>query len=417
MRYHTFLFIFYFLTNQYLTAQKSVLSLRTCVERAQNNSFLIHAGEKKIEAAQKNYQYIRYQSLPQINGQLSTDYHKLDPYSFNQKSALLTIDWSPGDFFLNTAQMAKHDKLIAQTEMEQQRLDVSLRCALLYIHILQQLERRELMKRRLTLLDTHYNVAEALWQSGIRTRFDLLQTETEIARLKEDMTYLELDHQNYIQELGQLIGEKNPGDIEIQPLDTKHIYNRPLPEISTATIERLPAIESYKLRIKAQQLHTRIVTAQELPHLNVFGGFMQDGDPAGDGNYWQTGAGISLPVFRWKAASFQKQESKVLSQALDFQKQETERNISVFIAQIQQKLAKLKDVIQLQHQRLKITENAFKIADANYQAGLITNLEYLAAQQQLNETQFDIQKTQLEYTGALIQFYITTNQAEKINEL
>ena len=80
-------------------------------------------------------------------------------------------------------------------------------------------------------------------------------------------------------------------------------------------------------------------------------------------------------------------------------------------------MTKLKDVIQLQNQRLSTTENAYKIAEANYQAGLMTNLEYLSAQQQLNETRIAIQETQLAYVSELVQYYIITNQPDKIAEL
>ena len=144
---------------------------------------------------------------------------------------------------------------------------------------------------------------------------------------------------------------------------------------------------------------------------------MQDGDPTGDGDYWLLGIGIAFPLFRWNVSGLQKQQSTALQQALNFQKQETERDITITINRIRNKMTKLKDVIQLQNQRLSTTENAYKIAEANYQAGLMTNLEYLSAQQQLNETRIAIQETQLAYVSELVQYYIITNQPDKIAEL
>lgn len=417
MKLFTFFLLFHFFLNQNLSAQKTILSLSNCIDRSKKNSYLINAGEKKTEAAQKRYQRMRSQSLPQIAGEMSSSYHRLEPYSFNQNSVLLTADWSLGDFFLNTARLAKQDKLIAEKDEEQQHLDVSLRCALLYIHILQQQERDELLQQRLALLDAHYNVAKALWQSGNRTQFDLLQTDAEINRLKEDITYLEIDHQNFLQELGQLINDKNAGEIELQRLETEQICNQQLPEFSAETMKRIPVLESFDLQINAQQIYTRTVTAQQLPHLNWAGGFMQDGDPTGDGDYWLLGIGIAFPLFRWNVSGLQKQQSTALQQALNFQKQETERDITITINRIRNKMTKLKDVIQLQNQRLSTTENAYKIAEANYQAGLMTNLEYLSAQQQLNETRIAIQETQLAYVSELVQYYIITNQPDKIAEL
>lgn len=415
MKFSIFLLILSFLLFQTLFAQKNELSLRMCIERAQKNSFLIQAMEKKTEAAQKKYQFEHSQALPQIQADFAAAHFQLEPYSFNQNSVLANADWALGDFLLNTAQAAKQEELIAQSDMRQHRLDVGLRCAMLYIHILQQRQHQELLQQRLKLLDAHYHVAKALWQSGNRTQFDLLQTEAEILRLKENVALLELELRNLLQELAQLINEKFDENIELQPLDVESICNQPLPESSIEAIQHLPVIESFDLHIKARQFQTRAVKAQQLPHLNLSGGFMQDGDPTADGNYWLMSAGISMPLFRWNAAKFQKQESEALGQELNFQKQETERNISIIINQIRQKLAKLKEVIQLQQQRLKTTENVFKIAEANYEAGLMTNLEYLSTQEQFTETHIAIQGTQLDYVSVLVQFYAVTNQLNKID--
>ncbi len=417
MQNSLFLFIFCFLLNQNLFAQKSTLSLGNCIEQAQQNSFLIHADAQKTIAAQKKYQFERAQSLPQMTGELAAGRYQLEPYSFDQTAAFVYGDWSLGDFFLNTAQSARQEKLIAETDNQQTRLDISLSSAMLYIRILQAYAQKELLQQRLNLLNSHFHVAKALWQAGTRTQFDVLQTETEIARLKETIALLELESQNLLQELAQLINEKRADNIYLRPFDSERICNMQLPDFLPEIMQSMPVIQSFDLRIKAQQLRTRAVTAQQLPHFNLSGGFMRDGDPTGDGDYWQMGVGISLPLFRWNVVSFQKQESRALTQMLYFQKQEMERNISIFINQTQQKLVKLKKIIQLQGQRLKTTDNAFKIAEANYQAGLMTNLEYLSVQQQLTETHIAIQETQLNYISTLVQFYIITNQLDKIKKL
>ncbi len=62
-------------------------------------------------------------------------------------------------------------------------------------------------------------------------------------------------------------------------------------------------------------------------------------------------------------------------------------------------------------------DEALQIAQANYQAGLATNLDYLAAQEQLAEIHISVRKTQLQYVMNLIDYYATTNQLEAISKL
>ncbi|NOX86422.1 MAG: TolC family protein [Chlorobi bacterium] len=68
----------------------------------------------------------------------------------------------------------------------------------------------------------------------------------------------------------------------------------------------------------------------------------------------------------------------------------------------------------LQTERKSITEKAVSFAEVNYKAGISTNLDYLSAQQRLTNTQLAIEETRLKYTMNLIEFYVTTNQVDKI---
>lgn len=58
-----------------------------------------------------------------------------------------------------------------------------------------------------------------------------------------------------------------------------------------------------------------------------------------------------------------------------------------------------------------------QLATANYQAGLITNLEYLTAQKELAENELTKQETRLDYLLNLIEIYTLTNQTAKIAQL
>jgi outer membrane protein TolC len=409
--------IIYLLISQNIFAQKTPVSLKNCIERAQQSSFFLKADEQKIESAQKNYQFESSQSRPQIAGELISEQRMLEPYHFAQNAAFVRIDWALGKFFLNTAQAANQEVLSAETEREQSRLDVSLRAAMLYLNILMQQVQTNLFTRRIDLLNAHYNVSEALWRAGTRTQFDLLQTESETVKLKEEITWLEIDRNNLLQELGYLIDEKDIENIELQPFNAETVCSQPVPDFMPDVLQTIPMIQRINFMIKAQQFHTLAVKAQQLPFLSMTGGYMTDGDPTGDGNYWQVGAGVALPLYQWNATKYKRQASEARVQALNFQKKEIERDLSITIRQTRQRLAKLKGLIQLQQERLKSTEKAFELAEANYKAGMMTNLEYLAAQQQFTETQIEIHKTQLDYVVSLVRFYIVTNQLDKIELL
>jgi len=100
--------------------------------------------------------------------------------------------------------------------------------------------------------------------------------------------------------------------------------------------------------------------------------------------------------------------------SLEFQRSVVEREYGIQLEQTIQRMKKLKDTRDLQKKRLDITQKAFQFAEVNYSAGLISNLEYLTAEEQHTETQIAIQKTLLEYVVNLIEFYAVSNQMDKL---
>ena len=399
------------------TSFASSLTLKDCLQRAQQNSYRLKADEQRIESAQQNFYFDKSRTRPQISGELAGEQRLFDQYSFNQVVALVHADWSLGDFLLKTARAAQQDVLMAKAEKEQIRLQTSRRAALLYMSSLQKQTQADLLKNRLDLLQAHHNVAQALWQAGTRTQLDVLQTESEMSQIQEQMARLDIERQNLLQELGRLMDVQKTESLQLGAIETATICTQPAPTLAAGMLRSNPIMMALNYQIKAQQIRTRAVRAQQLPHVHVAGGYFADSDPTGDGNYYQMNAGIDLPLFRWGQTKFQRQESRALTQSLQLQQKDVERELIIHIEQTIKTLDKLKNVLDLQNNRLNTTQKAFQFAEANYQAGLITNLDYLSAQQQLTETQMAIQKTQLEYVMNLIEFYVTTNQVEKIEEL
>lgn len=395
----------------------SSLTIQECLYRAQQNSDLLKSETQLAEAAEIGFKTEHSLALPQFSGELSGEQRYLVPYSFRQSWALVHADWSLGNFFLKSPQAARQDALAAKAQLEQTRLEVSQRATSLYINILQKQTQDIVLKKRLELLTSHHNVAEALWQSGARTQLDVLQTETEMWQLQEQIAVLDIKQGSLWQELSRLIGWETSEIPQFSPLDGAEISARPLPEIDENFLAEHPFMQALSFRINAEKVRRKAVAAQQIPHLHLAGGYFSDGDPTGDGNYWRVDAGINLPLFRWGVTKFQRQKSEAIIRSVEEHKMDVEQELTIHVQKILQNLKKLKNVLSMQENRLKTAETGFRFADANYQGGFITNLDYLSAQQQLAESHIAIRETQLNYVMNLVEFYITTNQVDAIERL
>jgi outer membrane protein TolC len=236
-------------------------------------------------------------------------------------------------------------------------------------------------------------------------------------QLQEEMAMLDIEQGKLWQELSRLINWQTSEIPQFSPLDGAEISARPLPEIDGYFLVEHPLMQALSFRVNAEKVRRKAVTAEQLPQFHLAGGYFADDDPTGDGNYWRVDAGISLPLFRWGVSKFKRQRSEAIIRSVEEHKLDMERELTIQVQQILQNLKKLKDVLLLQENRLETAEKGFQFAEANYQAGFITNLDYLASQQQLAESHIAIRETQLKYVMNLIEFYITTNQVDAIERL
>ena len=218
------------------TERSNNITIRECIERAQQSSYMLESDKYRLNAAQKQFQFERSRSLPQISGELAHEQRYLSPYNFHQQWALVHSDWSLGDFLLNTAGAAKQNVLMMKAQQKVTQLDVSRRAAVLYMNILQKQTQTDLLQKRLELLRAHYEVAQALWQSGTRTQFDVLQTESEISLLQEQVAVLDIDRENRWQELALLMNWKDSEFPGFSPINTAEICRQPLPQWNEAMI-------------------------------------------------------------------------------------------------------------------------------------------------------------------------------------
>lgn len=400
-----------------LSAQSETLSLAQCLDLAAQNSFRLRASDEEVQVVGSAYQTDRTRYFPHFSAELAHSQLFYSNNSYRQQVGQAVVDWGLGDWWLKTAEFQKKNLLAAEAERQQISLEVTQRVAMLYIAILQKQVNRDLLSSRMNLLNEHAQVSKALWLAGTRTQFDVLQTESAIDQLHEQMLAAELETDNLRQELARLLDLPDYRTLQLREFPQQMIEVDSLANLTYLPLQQNPLLQSLEFQYQAEQLRLREVRASLLPHLQFTGGYVVDRDPTGEGNYWQMGAGLQFPLFQWGLSKFQQQEIRAGARALQFQQAEIKRDLQIQLDQINEKLRKLKEIYQVQEKRLAANQQAFQLATANYQAGLITNLEYLTAQKEVAENQLALQETSLGFSLNLIGIYTLTNQTARIAEL
>ncbi len=407
-----------FLSLSGFSQEAYVVTLARCIDSVQKYSFRLQAETFNTEAALKNLDVSHTRSLPFLTGDIGIEGRSLKPYGFGQQWTLVHGDWSLGDFIKKTDQVARQEVVTAQLMQEQERLDGISRVTSLFMNVLQKEKERELLNERIRLLETHRIVATSLWQAGVRTRLDILQTESELSVAKEEKVRVIVDIRNSIQEITKLTGMTMLDTFQLETINTKDLIRQVnISELDNQLVTENPLYQVLLSKVQTRQLQTELISAQRWPHVFAGGGYFVDGDPTSDGNYWTIQTGIAFPIYQWGSINYQKEESEALEKSLNMELLDLNRELLIHLEKTMIRLEELNNMLGLQEDRLETLKEAQSLADINYKAGLITNLEYLVTQQRNTTTMITIEETRLEYILNLIEYYLVTNQVQKIKEM
>ena len=390
------------------------LTLEECIRLAEENSYQLQADNFEIAVAENAVSIAESRVIPRFSAELAMDNRFLQPYYFNQMWAAVHADWSLGDLIKKTGRSSLQDVETRRLEKEQHRLEVIGRSTSLYMSILQVVKQIEILGVKVNFLSHHYQVSRGMWTAGLRSELDMLQTESEIARLKEDSARLAMVLNDLHIELAHLIGWNQAADLHLASLRLDSVAAGSVPDISLENLKNNPVLSAYDSRYTSENLRMDEITANQIPYFSLGSGVVKDADPTGDGNYVQINAGLTIPIYSGKAYTYQKQGSKAMMESLLAQRSEAERELLIHLLKVHDKLVSTQNLMKLQQHRLDISARAVDFAEVNYKAGITSNIEFIASQQQLTNTELEIEETRLEYTMNLIEFYITNNQVDRI---
>ena len=400
----------------FLSAQETdnaTIDLETAIRKAESNNYMIKSQKFERTAAEQNYEDQRSKTLPDLSLLLFRQDHFLSAYNFHQQSASLRSNWALGDLIVNTANVAKSESEIIESKIAQEKLSNERRVAGIYLQILLKETEREIQSKRLELMNMHKSVANIGWKAGTRSRLDVLQSENEISKIEEEIERIKNEQEKLLSEFNSIVGNDSL-NYTLEPIDAEKLIGQLLPDTSMLSVNENPFIKEYDLRANTELLRKDVVTAQQLPTLGFGGGYFNDGDPTSDGNYWQVNVGLKLPLFMWGSTDYQRQLSEAKIRSFQSQKLNMKRELNIFYRKTFSELENYKKVSAIQKEREAIAEKAYAIAEVDYKAGLITNLEFIDAQQSLAEIKIKIKETRLRYVAKLIDLYLAANQSEML---
>jgi outer membrane protein TolC len=258
---------------------------------------------------------------------------------------------------------------------------------------------------QLKTLNEHLSFVQKKQSTGSATQYEILTTEVRISAVENQKTDLETARQIQICQLNQLLG--NTGNTAQQVRKDLTVASPDLKEdaLLDAAMQNRDEMKLAREKARLAGLRLSYSGLQNKPVVNAFlTGGVKDGytpyiyDPKAN---FVVGFGMKVPIFDGKRSKYnvKQAESAVLSNDQDTEIArrgivndvvEAEANLKASVKKVAQSELQLKQAVQ-----------AYSLAQAKFDAGVITNLELIEGSTAVSESRLQLLKSKIDYTGSL----------------
>ena len=412
----TLIFLFVVLSLNQIHAQ-TTLTLDNCIRLAIQNSYQLQADSLLGESLQMLVKQEQSAYNPQISGSAGISGLFLSPYTFGQHYLQAVADWDLGRFWYKTADIQQKQSEEQAAITKQNQLEVTGVITGLYLDVLQNQLEQQILQSKLDYFTKHIDVLTILWKAGTIPQLDILQTQSKLNSVKEEMMQKVLGADQAKYAMARLMNIDSPDEFLLASIDPELPSPEEVDQVSESWLENHPLSQVIQKEYEKKLLMKKDVKASVMPHIQAFGGYTFDGDPTGDGNYVLLGLGATIPIFSWNKNDYRLQEIDFTAEAIQSQKQKTERDLSIQYGQIIRQIQQYKKIFDFQQDKIKTDREAAIVAELNYKAGIATNLDFIMAQQTLAETELKINTIRNQYLKSVVAFWLLTGQTEKIKTI
>jgi len=390
------------------------LSLQQIIMEVTHNHPAVKAAEEALQKADARIGFARSGYLPDIDA--SANYSNVGPvpvltfepfgtfklFPNNNYSATINARETIYDFgkTAKNIEIENQNKVLDIQSIEQVKQKMAQIAIANFYTLFYLQEAVKIKKDQLKVLNEHLLFVQKKKETGSATEYEILATQVKSSVVESQLMDLEAAITIQQSALNSLLGQPVGAPLSVKgKLDTNLAEFRDDTVFTAALNQRNEMIMGRKKEDLAS-LHYQAIKAQNKPVISLLvtggmkNGYMPDINKIMP-NY-AAGAGIRVPIFdatRTKYSLLQA-ESTIRSAKLDLE--QTGRTVTSEIVENETNLKTAFRKIQLFEMQLAQAKKAYSLAEINFQAGAITNLDLLDAGNAVSDSQLMLIKARID---------------------
>jgi len=405
--------------------EKLKLTLEKSVELALKQNPQHLATAQRVDAARSGVREAVSAFFPSLNGQgqrtlnekvMELEFPSMIPGEPPQRveidftrdyqfSLALSMPLYTGGLLVAGYKQADYNLKSSQQQLRQSRQSTVFNTKQAFFGILLAEHFVEVAQESVKDAEDFYENVKIQYEVGMASQFDLLRSEVRLANLQPQLikaknnleiaklnlkTILGLDLSTEIETEGKL--EYIPSEIDLEECITKALSNRP--ELKQLSFQKMIAGEGLKMA-RASGLPSVAVSGQ----YNFWADQFNFKDDTWQ-NYYSLNLVLSIPVFNGLSSSAKAAKSKAAIRELELTQ---EGLIEMLKFEVMQAVLKIKEAEQSllsQEKNVEQAQESLRIAELNYNEGLVTILDVQQAQTALAQAKTNYSQALYDYAVA-----------------
>jgi outer membrane protein len=398
-----------------VTPNTDSLVINQVIKDVVSNFPSVKQAEEAINAAESRIGLARTGYYPDLD--VSASYNHLGPlteitvpsfgsillYPANNYSAAVNLRQNIYDFGKTSKNITleKENKALAELSLDQVKQNLSLTVVSNFFALAFLQEAIIIKQKELQNLQDHLDFVKKKQETGSATQYELLSTQVRISAVESQQVDLQTAQTVQLSVLNNLLGlPENTGHSVKYDLSTK-IPDVPEDSlVSYAIVHRDEMMIARKNTDMAESRY-QVIKAQNNPSFNLFatGGAKNGYFPNLDQmkmNY-VVGAGIRIPIYDASRTKYNLQQANSSIISSGYETETTRRKVTNDVVENETRLKAAQQKVNQYQLQLDQATEAYNLAETNFKAGAITNLDLLDASTTLSESSLLLLKARIDY--------------------
>jgi len=391
------------------------LSLKMIINKVMENHPLIKQSKEALNSSDAKIEMAKTGYFPKLDGKLN--YTRLGPLSYFSFPGVGKLDLYPANNYnidLEAKQILydfgktssgvdveTEARVMTTKGIEQVKQKLASGTIVVFYYLVYLQEAIKIKDVELKNLNGHLEFVSKKLATGSATNYEILSTQVKISNTESQKTDLLSAQKTQLAALNSLLGlpEKTAHNLKNEPYDNKMDF--PEDSLLPLAFSQRDEIIMLQEKTKIAELNYKTQDKSDNPMLLLFAnGGMKNGlfpDMFRMMFNYVVGVSLDIPIFDGfrKKNNLSIAQSSVISSKLETES--VKRNITTEVYENYDNLTASKKKVEQFSVQVKHAEQAYDLANTNFKAGAITNMDLLDAQTNVSESRLLLLKAKIDY--------------------